>query len=170
MNFVGVDLHKHSISVYVVVQDSAGRRVASRQRFACEDEERIAQWFATQGPFRVVVEATAAYEWFAQLIEPLAERFVLAHPKKLRVIAESAKKTDKLDAQTLAEFLALDMIGRILAADPQGPRTSGAGAGPPSHPAAIDLGEERPAARPGRLQRRRSPPVHSSGTGVSRAA
>jgi transposase len=34
----------------------------------------------------------------------------LAHPKKLRVIAESTKKTDKLDAQTLAEFLALDMI------------------------------------------------------------
>jgi transposase len=35
---------------------------------------------------------------------------VLAHPKKLRVIAESARKTDKLDAQILAEFLALDMI------------------------------------------------------------
>ena len=102
MNFVGVDLHKHSISVCVMVQDSAGRRVASRQRFACEDEERIAQWFPTQQPFRVVVEATAADEWFARLVEPLAERFVLAHPQKLRVIAESAKKTDKLDAQTLA--------------------------------------------------------------------
>ena len=45
-----------------------------------------------------------------RLIEPLASRVVLAHPKKLRVIAESAKKSDKLDAQTLAEFLALDMI------------------------------------------------------------
>ena len=84
MNYVGVDLHKHSISLCVMVQDSAGRRVVGRQRLACEDEERIVQWFA-------------------RLVEPLAERFVLAHPKKLRVIAESAKKTENLNARTLVE-------------------------------------------------------------------
>jgi transposase len=44
------------------------------------------------------------------LIEPLARKVVLANPKKLRVIAESTKKTDKLDAQVLAEFLARGMI------------------------------------------------------------
>ena len=35
---------------------------------------------------------------------------VLAHPTKMRVIAESTRKSDTLDAQILAEFLALDMI------------------------------------------------------------
>jgi transposase len=44
------------------------------------------------------------------LLEPLAQRLVLAHPKKLRVIAESTRKSDKLDAQVLAEFLAPGMI------------------------------------------------------------
>jgi transposase len=44
------------------------------------------------------------------LIEPLAARVILAHPRKLRIIAESARKTDKLDAQALAEFLALDLV------------------------------------------------------------
>jgi len=44
------------------------------------------------------------------LVEPTAARVVLAHPGHLRVIARSKKKTDKLDAQTLAEFLALDQI------------------------------------------------------------
>ena len=34
----------------------------------------------------------------------------LAHPRKLRIIAESTRKNDKLDAQVLAEFRALDMI------------------------------------------------------------
>ena len=58
----------------------------------------------------MAVEATASYEWFVALIEPLAQKVVLANPKKLRVIAESTKKTDKLDAQVLAEFLARDMI------------------------------------------------------------
>ena len=32
------------------------------------------------GPYELVVEATASYEWFVQLIEPTAERIVLAHP------------------------------------------------------------------------------------------
>jgi transposase len=58
----------------------------------------------------VVVEATASYVWFVELVEPWAEKVVLADPKKLRVIAESTKKTDRLDAQVLTEFLVLDMI------------------------------------------------------------
>jgi transposase len=57
-----------------------------------------------------VVEATASYEWLWQLLEPLADRLVLAHPKKLRIIAESTRKSDRLDAQVLAEFLARGMI------------------------------------------------------------
>jgi transposase len=56
------------------------------------------------------VEATASYEWFVQLVEPLAQRVVLAHPGKLRVIAESTRKSDKLDAKVLAEMLARDQI------------------------------------------------------------
>jgi transposase len=44
------------------------------------------------------------------LVQDLAHRVVLAHPKKLRVIAESTRKTDKIDAEVLAMFLALDMI------------------------------------------------------------
>jgi transposase len=40
----------------------------------------------------------------------MADRVVLAHPGKLRIIAESTRKSDKLDARVLADFLALDMI------------------------------------------------------------
>lgn len=35
---------------------------------------------------------------------------LLAHPKKLRLIAESTRKSDRLDALTLAELLACDLI------------------------------------------------------------
>ncbi|MBO0748728.1 MAG: IS110 family transposase, partial [Acidimicrobiaceae bacterium] len=62
------------------------------------------------GAFRAVIEATASSEWLVELIEPLAEKVVLAHPGKLRVIAESTKKTDRLDATVLAEFLARGQI------------------------------------------------------------
>jgi transposase len=110
MKYVGVDLHKQVISLCVVMQKLGRRAVVERKTLRCDQPEQIAAWFREQGPFQVTVEATSSYEWFVQLVEPLATRVVLAHPKKLRVIAESTRKTDKLDAQVLAEFLALDMI------------------------------------------------------------
>jgi transposase len=110
MRYVGVDLHKNSISLCVVELVGRERKVVQRKRFYCQDEEAIVACFDQLGPYEAVVEATASYEWFVKLIEPSAERVALAHPGKLRVIAESTRKTDKLDAQTLAEFLALNQI------------------------------------------------------------
>jgi len=110
MYYVGVDLHKHNISLCAMIQDGSERRVVARRRFACCNVSRIKAFFVKLRTFQAVVEATASYEWFVALVEPLADRVVLAHPKKLRVIAESTKKTDKLDAFVLAEFLALGMI------------------------------------------------------------
>ena len=112
MKYVGVDLHKKTISLCVVMQKAGQRVVVKRETLRCDQPQRIRSWFRRLGTFQVTVEATSSYEWFVQLVEPLADRVVLAHPKKLRVIAESTRKTDKLDAQVLAEFLSLDMIPR----------------------------------------------------------
>ena len=110
MKYVGVDLHKKTISICVLVQSGTQRTVIDRRTLRCDQVERIEDFFRQLEPFQMTVEATSSYEWFVQRIEPLADRVVLAHPGKLRVIAESTRKTDKLDAQVLAEFLALDMI------------------------------------------------------------
>ena len=110
MRFIGVDLHKKTITLCVMVLVGRKREVVARARLDCQDTAAIRKFFEGQIPFQVVVEATAAYEWFLLLVEDLADRWVLAHPKKLRIIAESAHKTDKIDAGILAEFLALDMI------------------------------------------------------------
>jgi transposase len=110
MHFICVDLHKQVISVCVITRVGDQRRVVSRRTLRCDRPEQIQEFFGEFVPFQFVVEATSSYEWFVQLLEPLAERIVLAHPKKLRIIAESTKKTDELDAQVLAEFLSLDMI------------------------------------------------------------
>jgi len=107
MKYVGIDLHKKTIVICVV---NKGRKVLERKKFLCVDVKDITAWFAGLGKFQFVVEATATYEWLVQILEPLVADWVLAHPGKMRVIAESTKKTDKLDAQTLAEFLALGMI------------------------------------------------------------
>jgi transposase len=107
MNFIGADLHKKLITVCVMNQNL---KVIARKTLACDQPEQIVEFFRQYGPFQVAIEATASYLWLVELLDPLAEKVVLANPKKLRVIAESTKKTDRLDAQVLAEFLARDMI------------------------------------------------------------
>src|SRR5689334_19800537 len=104
MNYVGIDLHKKTISICVVNQE---RQKVDQKRFSCSMPETIVEYFRKLGTFQAVVEATASYEWLVRLLEPLAERIILAHPKKLRIIAESTRKSDKIDARVLAEFLAL---------------------------------------------------------------
>lgn len=110
MKFVGVDLHKQSITVCVMAKVDGRRNVLARQRFACCAPHHIRNFFEQLGRFQVTVEATSNYEWFLLLVEDLADRCVLSHPRKLRVIAESKNKSDKLDAKVLAEFLLLDML------------------------------------------------------------
>ena len=95
MNFIGVDLHKNIITVCVMDQN---RAVLARKTLPCDQPDQIVAFFRPFRPFKVVVEATANYLWLVELLDPLAERVVLANPKKLRVIAESTKKTDRLDA------------------------------------------------------------------------
>ena len=128
MKYVGIDLHKKTISGCVVVKERGKKKVAARKRLECRDEAGIKSWFSERGNFEVVVEATASYEWFVKLVEPLAHRVVLAHPKKLRIIAESKRKSDKLDAQVLAEFLASDEIPLAYRAWTTGPRAPQVGA------------------------------------------
>lgn len=116
MKYVGIDLHKKTIVLCVVDKD---RKVLQRQRFHCADVAGIAAYFGALGEFQFVVEATASYEWLVQVLEPLAASWVLVHPGKMRVIAASTKKSDKLDAQTLAQFLALGLLPKAYRPTPR---------------------------------------------------
>jgi len=104
---IGIDLHKQFMRVSVLNQD---RKLINQGRLVCDDERRIIEYFKNYRPFRAVIEASSSYRWLYKLLEPLAERVILAHPGKLRIIAESTKKTDKVDARLLAEFLAMDWV------------------------------------------------------------
>jgi transposase len=102
MKSIGIDLHKHSITVCIWNSEGPSKI----HRFACDDVPKIYAFFEGLRPFQASIEATASYQWLVKQLEPLAERIVLAHAKKLRVIAESRNKSDRIDARVLAEFLA----------------------------------------------------------------
>lgn len=110
MKYVGADLHKKSITFCVVSLTGRKTKLINSTRIACSSVTQLEKFFSSLGDFEVTVEATIGYEWFSALAEQYAKRVVVAHAGKLRIIAESTRKTDKIDARILADFLALDML------------------------------------------------------------
>jgi transposase len=107
MHYVGVDLHRKSLTLCVLSQQ---REVVHRATIPCADTEKIVNTLDDFNDFEVAVEASATYEWFAKLVVPKASRFVLVHPYKMRIIAQSVHKSDKFDAHCLAKYLAMDHL------------------------------------------------------------
>jgi hypothetical protein len=56
-NFIGVDLHKKSITVCVMDEK---RKVLARKTLACTQTDEIVEFCRQFRPFKVVVEATAS--------------------------------------------------------------------------------------------------------------
>ena len=69
MVYVGIDLHKKTITLCVVNQE---RGVVVRKTLVCSEPGKIVEFFRGLGKFQAVVEATASYEWLWLLLEPLA--------------------------------------------------------------------------------------------------
>jgi transposase len=59
MNYVGIDLHKKTITIYVVNQE---RQKVDHKRLACLPSPLIVDYFKKLGPFQAVIEATASYD------------------------------------------------------------------------------------------------------------
>jgi transposase len=101
--FIGVDIHRKFLQVCVM--DSEGL-VSDEIRLEMDDPSSIVDFFGrfpAQTP--VVVEATCGWMWLADLLESLGLDVRLAHMKGVRVIAESRRKTDRIDARVLADLM-----------------------------------------------------------------
>jgi hypothetical protein len=61
MLYVGVDLHKQSISLCVVELVDRARKIVERRRFRCDQEEQMAEYFASLGEYQLVVESVVRF-------------------------------------------------------------------------------------------------------------
>ena len=61
----------------------------------------------------VAIEATCNTHAIARLLEPRVARVVVSNPQKTRAIAEARVKTDKVDAEVLAQLLAADYLPAV---------------------------------------------------------
>jgi transposase len=115
MRFIGLDVHRDFCEVAISEGGKARRagRVAARPA----ELELFAQSLAADD--RVVLEATGNALAIARILAPHVGEVVLAHSRKVRAIAEAKVKTDAVDACTLAELLAADLVPRVWIGDEQ---------------------------------------------------
>jgi transposase len=64
--------------------------------------------FGSMGRSRIAVETGMHSPWVSRLLSGLGQEVIVAHARKVRLIGESRRKDDRLDAQTLARLARID--------------------------------------------------------------
>jgi len=103
---IGIDLHRKMLVMAAVKDDG---EVIDPVRIDCQDTAAILAAVEGLKPFRAVIEATGTYRWLYDLLSPHGT-VLLAHPLRLRAMIQRRAKTDKLDAQLLANLLRINQI------------------------------------------------------------
>ena len=105
--FLGVDLHRNRFEVCTLAEN--GRRY--RRTWAMRE---LAKFAATlRADDAVAVEVTTNTRFFYEAVAPRVNRVAVVNPSQFKVISQSVKKTDRRDAETLAEFLSKDMVPEV---------------------------------------------------------
>ena len=107
MYFIGLDVHlKHTT---ICVLDGNGRRF-KQLKLRGPWTEIVGELKKLDGQIAVCYEASCDYGRIYELLEPICERVVVAHPGQLRLIFRSKRKNDRVDAETLATLLFLNEV------------------------------------------------------------
>jgi transposase len=102
MLHVGLDLHKKYSTVAVMNDDG---NVQLEDTLYHDDRPRLIEFFSKlAGKAVVTVEATRDWYWLYEMLEELGVTVKLAHARKVRLIAESWLKSDKVDPRSLAQL------------------------------------------------------------------
>jgi transposase len=106
MYYVGLDVASKSSFVYVI--DGRKKKIESKE--IPTDRDGCGQFFKRwKGKaVKVAVEAGGHTRWIYDLLKRLGIGVYVVNPNKVKLIAETKKKTDKVDARVLAELLRID--------------------------------------------------------------
>ena len=101
---IGVDLGDR-VSRYCVL-DGAGNVLLERS--TATTKKGLAQAFASMGASRIAVEVGTHSPWVSRHLTRLGYEVIVANARRVRLIAESTRKDDQLDAKTLARLARID--------------------------------------------------------------
>ncbi len=110
MENCGIDVHAKSSQVTIVDDEGEVLERASipTTRVGLE------RWFGQRAPMRILVEASGSSPWVVRVLKELGHDVGVVDPRRVRMVAESTLKTDRIDADTLAELARLGTRLRTL--------------------------------------------------------
>src|SRR5256714_7013831 len=101
---VGLDLGDRS-SWYCVLDEAGG--VLLEQRVSTSPKA-VRVVFGGMAGSRIALETGTHSPWVSRVLSAVGHEVIVAHARKVRLIGESRKKDDRLDAQTLARLARID--------------------------------------------------------------
>jgi transposase len=101
---IGLDLGDRN-SWYCVVNEAGQIQLEQRVR---TNEKALREIFGAMPRSRIALEIGTHSPWISRLLSELGHEVIVANARKVRLIGESRKKDDRLDAQTLARLARID--------------------------------------------------------------
>lgn len=111
VRYVGIDVHTE-MAVSCIIDEKG--TVLQRQSCGCTRDtlEQFCRRYL-QPTDRVALEATTNTWAVVEVLKPFVAEVVVSNPLKTKAIAEAKIKTDKVDAEVLAQLLRCDFLPRV---------------------------------------------------------
>lgn len=101
---IGLDLGDHSS--YYCILDDAGEVIL--ENHLPTTPKAMKQGFGRMPRSRIALETGAHSPWVSRLLAALGHEVIVAHARNVRLIGESSRKDDRIDARTLARLARID--------------------------------------------------------------
>jgi transposase len=115
-HYIGFDVHKKSISYCVKTAEGRiveeGKLRARRQVLREWAQKRTEPWHGA-------MEATLFSAWIYDTLKPFAARLQMGNPSMMKAIGAAKKKSDKLDARTIADLVRCNLLPACYVAPPE---------------------------------------------------
>jgi len=107
--FAGVDFHKR---LSVITLGGQEGNILSQHKLM-NDEGEIKKFFLQYGPLVCAIENCRGIEWFVEIVKECGCEVRVANTFAVKQIAQTAKKTDKIDSKILMELVARNYLPTV---------------------------------------------------------
>lgn len=105
MDHIAIDLHDEYSQICVMTL----QREKTLEAKIPTTRAAFRSFFEHRAPGVVVMEAGPHATWVSELLKKLAHQTMVCHPRRVRLIAESRNKNDRVDAELLARLSLSDL-------------------------------------------------------------
>lgn len=106
VTYAGIDFHKKFSMV--ALGDENGKLIGTQKLI--NNRADVIDFFSQFSGLECAIETSRGHEWLVELLQELGLTVHLVNPYKVKLIAESRCKTDKIDSRILMELLAIGYL------------------------------------------------------------